>query len=491
MNFNSMEFLIFFPIAMLLNFVVPTKYRFIPLLALSYYFYMSWNPELVFLILFTTIVSYLSAFVIEKSDNAAKRKLWLAISIIASLSVLFFFKYYNFLAGGVSSFVSLFGGNADFTIDGLVLPVGISFYTFQTLSYSIDVYRKNIPAERNFWYYALFVSFFPQLVAGPIERPENLLPQLKQEHKINVSDLSVGAKRALSGFFKKVVVADIAGTYVNAVFNDADNATGAAVIIASMLFAVQIYCDFSGYTDIAIGCGRMMGYRLMQNFDRPYSATNIKDFWSRWHISLTSWFKDYLYIPLGGNRKGKRRMFVNLFIVFLISGLWHGADMTFVIWGVLHGIYRIVGALTAKKRDELYEKAGLDVNSRAVLCFRRVVTFLLVCFAWIFFRANNIGELCTLLSKLFTNFGALTVFSDMGFTLSSVLILVLSFVLLSMIDKRYTFGSYSDPCGEKITADGVVFLLWAIVFAWILILGGDSSSSIASGGASAFIYFQF
>ncbi len=491
MNFNSVEFLIFFPIAMLLNFVVPTKFRLIPLLALSYYFYMSWNPELVFLILFTTSVSYVSGIIVEKTESSAKRKLWLAISIIASLSVLFFFKYYNFLAGGVSAMFSIFGANTDFTIEGLVLPVGISFYTFQTLSYSIDVYRGNIPAERNFLYYALFVSFFPQLVAGPIERPENLLPQLKAEHKINRSDLSIGAKRAVSGFFKKVVVADIAGTYVNGVFNNPESATGASVIIASMLFAVQIYCDFSGYTDIAIGCGRMMGYRLMQNFDRPYCATNIKDFWSRWHISLTSWFKDYLYIPLGGNRKGKTRMYVNLFIVFLVSGLWHGADMTFVIWGVLHGIYRVFGALTSKRRDRLYEKAGLCVTSKPVLAFRRVVTFLLVCFAWIFFRANNIGELGVLLSKLFTDFGALTVFSDMGFTLSSVLILVLSFVLLSMIDRRYTYGFYKNSSGEKIGADAVVFIVWAVIFAWILILGGDSTSSIASGGASAFIYFQF
>ena len=491
MNFNSIEFLIFFPIVMFFNFVVPTKFRLIPLLSMSYYFYMSWNPELVFLILFTTVVSYLSGLIIEKTESVAKRKVWLAISIVASLAVLFFFKYYNFLAGGVSSIFSLFGGKADFTIEGLVLPVGISFYTFQTLSYSIDVYRKRIPAERNFLYYALFVSFFPQLVAGPIERPENLLPQLKAEHKLNLSDLSIGAKRAVSGFFKKIVVADIAGTYVNAVFNNPDNATGAAVIVASMLFAVQIYCDFSGYTDIAIGCGRMMGYRLMQNFDRPYSATNIKDFWSRWHISLTSWFKDYLYIPLGGNRKGKARMYVNLFIVFLVSGLWHGADMTFVIWGVLHGIYRVVGAVTAKKRDGIYAKMGLDVNSKPVLAFRRVITFLLVCFAWIFFRANNTGELLVLLSKLFTDFGATSVISDMGFTLSSVLILVLSFVLLSMIDKRYTYGRYDNPTGEKIGVDAATFMVWAVIFAWILILGGDATSSIASGGASAFIYFQF
>ena len=492
MNFNSIEFLIFFPIAAIFNFVVPTRFRFIPLLALSYYFYMSWNPDLVFLILFTTAVSYFSGILMEKyPDDTGKRKLLLVISVVASLSVLFFFKYYNFLAGGVSSFLSLFGADADFTIEGLILPVGISFYTFQTLSYSIDVYRKSIPAEKDFFYYALFVSFFPQLVAGPIERPENLLPQLKVAHKFNSSDFSVGLKRAMAGFFKKIVVADIAGTYVNSVFNSPESATGASVIVASMLFAVQIYCDFSGYTDIAIGCARIMGYRLMQNFDRPYSATNIKDFWARWHISLTSWFKDYLYIPLGGNRKGKRRMFINLFIVFLVSGLWHGADLTFVLWGVLHGIYRVVGALTAKKRDGMYQKLGLSVTSAPVQFFRRVVTFLLVCFAWIFFRANNTADLGTLLSKFFTDFGLTTLLSDMGLTLSGVLIILLLVVLMSMIDRRYTFAEYDRINGERIGTDGFVFVVWAIIFAWILILGGDSTSSIASEGTSAFIYFQF
>ncbi len=492
MNFNSIEFLIFFPIVAVLNFVIPTKFRYIPLLVFSYYFYMSWNPDLVFLILFTTAVSYFSGILMEKyPQDVFKRKLFLTISIVASLSVLFFFKYYNFLAGGVSSLLSLFGGTADLTIEGLVLPVGISFYTFQTLSYSIDIYRKNIPAERNFFYYALFVSFFPQLVAGPIERPENLLPQLKQAHKFNYNDFSVGMKRIMAGFFKKVVVADIAGTYVNGVFNSPESATGAAVVVASMLFAVQIYCDFSGYTDIAIGCARIMGYKLMQNFERPYSATNIKDFWSRWHISLTSWFKDYLYIPLGGNRKGKTRMFVNLFIVFLVSGLWHGADLTFILWGALHGIYRVVGDLTAKKRNRLYEKMGLSVSSMPVTLFRRFITFILVCFAWIFFRANNVSDLGILLSKLVCDFGGISFVSEMGFTLSSILILALSIILMCMIDKRYTFAEYDRESGERIGLDAFVFVVWAVIFAWILIIGGDSTSSIASSGASAFIYFQF
>lgn len=479
MNFNSLDFLIFFPIIAVLNFVVPLKYRFIPLLAASYYFYMSWNPSLVFLILFTTAVSYFSGILTEKKPQ--RKRLWIIISIIASLSVLIFFKYYNFLAGGVSSVFSLFGASKDFTIEGLILPVGISFYTFQTLSYSIDVYRGTIPAEKNFFYYALFVSFFPQLVAGPIERPENLLPQLKAEHKFNKNDFCAGAEKMLIGYFKKVAVADIAAGYVNGVFNSPENASGSAVIVASMLFAVQIYCDFSGYTDIAIGCARIMGYKLMQNFDRPYSAENIKDFWARWHISLTSWFKDYLYIPLGGNRKGKTRQYINLLIVFLVSGLWHGADLTFLIWGLLHGIYRVVGMFTQKKRDGIYQNLGLDVSSVAVRGFRRFITFILVCFAWIFFRANNTADLGILLSKLFTDFGGTSFIGEMNITATSAISLILSFIVLSMLDRH----GLSQKNGNSLSFSAVssVYLIWAVLFAWMILLAGDGSSS--------FVYFQF
>ncbi len=475
MNFNSIQFLLFYPIVAILNFVVPRKYRWIPLLISSYYFYMTWNAKLFFLILFTTAVSYMSGLLIEKKPK--QKTLWMVISVVASLSVLFFFKYYNFVAGTIGNF---FG--ADLTLQ-LILPVGISFYTFQTLSYSIDVYRGNIKAERNIFYYALFVSFFPQLVAGPIERPDNLLPQLHAEHKFNSSDLYIGAKRMLAGFFKKIVVADTAAVYVNAVYNNPNEAKGLAIIIATLLFAVQIYCDFSGYTDIAIGCARIMGYRLMQNFDRPYSAENIRDFWARWHISLSSWFKDYLYIPLGGNRKGYSRQLVNLFIVFLISGLWHGAEWTFILWGLLHGIYRIIGDLTYKKREKLYAKVGIDTSSRFVRIFRTAITFSLVCFAWIFFRANNTAELLVILKNLFTTLGISTLANDLGMTLSNALIMVLSIAIMILLDHKLTLAQYDTPNGAKLFEGTSLYLLWAILFAWLILL--------ASNGSSAFIYFQF
>lgn len=475
MNFNSFQFLIFYPIVAVLNYVVPRKYRWIPLLIASYYFYLSWNAKLFFLILFTTAVSYASGLLIEKKPK--RKLLWMIISIVSSLSILFFFKYYNFVAGTIGNF---FG--ADLTLQ-LVLPVGISFYTFQTLSYSIDVYRGTIKAEHNFFYYALFVSFFPQLVAGPIERPDNLLPQLKEEHKFNSSDLYIGAKRMLAGFFKKIVVADTAAIYVNAVYNNPGETGGLAIIIATVLFAMQIYCDFSGYTDIAIGCARIMGYRLMQNFDRPYSAQNIRDFWARWHISLSSWFKDYLYIPLGGNKKGYKRQLINLFIVFMVSGLWHGAEWTFILWGLLHGIYRVVGELTYKKREKLYKSIGIDTSKPIIRMFRTTITFCLVCFAWIFFRANNTKELLLILKKLFTSFGVSTFASELGLTFSGALIMILAIVIMVLLDRKLTLPEYTSPSGAKMLGGTSLYILWAILLAWLLLL--------ASNGSSAFIYFQF
>ena len=280
MTFNSLDFLIFYPIVLLLHFLLPLKYRWMGLLAASLLFYMWWSAPLFFLIFFTTVVSWLCSVAIEKTDDQRKKKLCLTLTLVASLGVLFFFKYYNFLAGSAMSIGALFGAEFDATLD-LILPVGISFYTFQTLSYAIDVYRGDIKTEHHFGYYFLFVTFFPQLVAGPIERPDNLLPQLYKPYKWNWDDAIAGGKRMLAGYFKKIVVADMLSTYVNAVYNDVENATGLAIVIASAMFAVQIYCDFSGYTDIAIGCARVMGIHLMQNFDRPYSARTIKEFWAR------------------------------------------------------------------------------------------------------------------------------------------------------------------------------------------------------------------
>ncbi|MBQ9748780.1 MAG: MBOAT family protein [Clostridia bacterium] len=483
MIFNSAEFLIFYPIVLLGYFLFPKKCKWPWLLAVSYFFYMIWNPPLIFLILFTTAVSYVSAILIERSTNRAKRIFWLTATLVTSLGVLFFFKYFNFLAGSVTSVLNLMDGGDRELVLNLILPVGISFYTFQTLSYVIDVYRGHTKAETHFGWYALFVSFFPQLVAGPIERPDNLLPQLKADHKLEASNAWIGLQKMAVGFFKKIVVADLIAAYVNAVYNNAEEATGWGIVIASVLFSVQIYCDFSGYTDIAIGCARIMGIRLMQNFDRPYQARSIKEFWARWHISLSTWFRDYLYIPLGGNRCSKARHYFNLFVVFLVSGLWHGANWTFVLWGTLHGVYQIVGALTKKWRMRLYTALHINTESRGFAIGQRIGTFILVCFSWILFRANSIADVGILLTKLFSPWGSLAVtLESLGFTLVTTLVTVLSIVLLSMIDRIGADAAIAETGtrSRQYTA-GIIALV--VCVAWCLLL--------SVGGASAFIYFQF
>ena len=485
MIFNSFEFLIFYPLVLLLYFVLPKCCKWPVLLAASYFFYMYWNPSLIFLILFTTAVSFVSAIIIEKTENKRRKKFWLAVTLITSLGGLFFFKYFNFLADSAVSIWNLFGGEADFIALKLILPVGISFYTFQTLSYVIDVYRGEIKAERHFGWYALFVSFFPQLVAGPIERPDNLLPQLKANHKLEADNAFVGLQKMAIGFFKKIVVADLIAEFVNAVYNNPAESTGLGIIIASVLFSVQIYCDFSGYTDIAIGCARIMGIRLMQNFDRPYRARTIKEFWARWHISLSTWFRDYLYIPLGGNRCSKARHYFNLFLVFFVSGLWHGASWTFVIWGCLHGIYQIIGMMTKKPRLALHKALHIKEDSLFLTLWQRFWTFVLVCFSWIFFRANSTGDLLTLLGNLTKGWNLEAMqgtISSMGIDLTGVLVTVLSIVILSMLDalcsdtKLYENGTAS----RQYT---VTWIALAVAVAWCLLL--------SVGGASAFIYFQF
>ena len=489
MTFNSLDFLIFYPIVLLLHFLLPHKYRWMMLLAASLLFYMWWSAPLFFLILFTTVVSWICSLVIEKTDDPKKKKLCLTLTLITSLGVLFFFKYYNFLAGTAMSIGALFGAEFDATLQ-LILPVGISFYTFQTLSYAIDVYRGDIKTEHHFGYYFLFVTFFPQLVAGPIERPDNLLPQLYKERKWNWDDAVAGGKRMLAGFFKKIVVADLLATYVNAVYNNPETSTGLGIVVASAMFAVQIYCDFSGYTDIAIGCARMMGIHLMQNFNRPYSAKTIKEFWARWHISLSTWFRDYLYIPLGGNRCAPARRWLNVMIVFLVSGLWHGAAWTFVLWGFLHGAYQLIGGLTLKKRQELCEKWHINRESAGFRFYQQALTCVLVTFAWIFFRANSTGDLLTLLSHLFTSWSTPvgTVFADMGLNWTGALTSVLSVACMVMLDRLVVHEEQPQANGTY-ASDRAVYrgralvMLWIVLVAWMVLLAGD--------GASSFIYFQF
>ena len=504
MTFNSFQFLIFFPIVTLLYFFIPFRFRWMLLLAASYYFYMSWNPALVFLILFTTAVSYFSGILLEKYEDKKRRKACLIVSLVACLGVLFFFKYFNFLslsATGLLQAIRL--PVEDFTLD-LLLPVGISFYTFQTLSYVIDVYNRNIPAERHFGYYALFVSFFPQLVAGPIERPENLLPQLRTEQHFRREDFNVGIRHMIAGFFKKVVVADLLASYVNAVYNDAvATANAPSIIIATILFTFQVYCDFSGYTDIAVGCARIMGYRLMQNFRLPFGSRSIHEFWERWHISLTSWFRDYIFYPLAMNKKitrwarklskktGNRSINIMLpqclalFITFLLSGLWHGAAWTFVLWGAMHGMYQVIERLTEKKRKAFWDKRGVNQESRLFAFWQMAVTFILCNFALIFFRANSVADLGMLLKNLFTNWSFSGTFITLGMNLEGALITIVSIFIMSLLDRLFIQGQPMRQPKGGLLAKGEVcaFLLMAIVCAWLMLLAGD--------GAAAFIYFQF
>lgn len=342
MNFNSLEYAAFLPIVFALYWALPHKFRWVLLLISSYYFYMSWNPRYVVLILFTTAVSYAAALLLEKYRNRASRNVILAGTLISCLGVLFFFKYFNFASESVAAVARYFSFSMQPITLKLLLPVGISFYTFQTLSYVIDVYRGEVKAERNFGIYAAFISFFPQLVAGPIERTANLLPQIKSEKKFDYDLAMHGARQMLWGFFKKVAVADVAATYVNTAYDTLHSCTGFDLCAAILFFSMQIYCDFSGYSDIAIGTARLFGINLMTNFKSPYFSTSIKEFWSRWHISLSTWFRDYVYIPLGGSRCSKLRNSFNLLVTFLASGLWHGANWTFVVWGGIHGGAQVV-----------------------------------------------------------------------------------------------------------------------------------------------------
>lgn len=481
MTFNSWQFLVFFPITLLLYFLLPKKFSRISLLIMSCIFYLAWDIKLIVLILFTTAVSYFSALIIEKSQKQTVKRLCIVVTLVSCLGVLFFFKYYNFLAESFGwALGKAMGGTFDFTLD-LILPVGISFYTFQTLSYAIDVYRGDEKAEHDFLLFALYVTFFPQLVAGPIERPGNLLPQLREKNKLTSDNARSGLCKMAVGFFKKIVVADLLAEYVNVVYNDAANATGPAIVIATVFFAFQIYCDFSGYTDIAIGCARVMGITLMKNFDRPYSARSVKDFWARWHISLSTWFRDYLYFPLGGSRCSKPRHMFNLFMVFLVSGLWHGANWTFVIWGLIHAAYRIVGELTLKSRRSLWEKLHINTKSLWFRAGQRAITFILVCFSWIFFRANSLSDIAKLLSNLVIGWGGISeALSSMGLGITAILVAILSVIIMAQLD---VLTNKNEANGSICTKTSTVWLVWAVAFAWIMLL--------SVGGASTFIYFQF
>lgn len=400
MLFNSVAFLLFFPTVVIIYFALPHRLRWLWLLAASLFFYMYWQVSYGFLLLATASVDYLAGRGMGRTRSAAMRKGLLCFSLISNLGILFFFKYYNFFSQVLTDGLQRLQVTCPLPVSQFILPVGISFYTFQSLSYTIDVYRGIIPVESHFGRFLLYVTFFPQLVAGPIERAKNLLPQLMEKFAFDYERVTSGLKLMAWGFFKKLVIADRLAVYVNTVYGQPQDFTGWPVWLATYFFAFQIYCDFSGYSDIAIGAARVMGFTLMENFHRPYYAKSIREFWHRWHISLSTWFKDYLYVPLGGNRVAVWRWQVNLFLVFLISGLWHGANWTFLVWGALHGFYSLFAVWTAAGRKALTARLGLKRWPGLLKLMRVGITFHLVCFAWIFFRADTLADALTLIQNM-------------------------------------------------------------------------------------------
>ncbi|MBN2828837.1 MAG: MBOAT family protein [Candidatus Cloacimonetes bacterium] len=475
MLFNSIEFLIFFPIVCLIYFIIPHKVRWAFLLVASYYFYMSWKASYAILLFGVTTVNYLGGLAIANSKNKETKKWILIFTIILSLSGLYYYKYFNFIGNTINAILNNLGIGISIPFLDLILPVGISFFTFQALSYTIDIYKGQMKCETNFGIFALFVSFFPQLVAGPIERATHLLPQFYEKHKWNDKNAVVGIRLMLWGMFKKVVVADRLALYVNAVFNNYQKHSGLSYILASILFAFQIYCDFSGYSDIARGSARVMGFDLMVNFRFPYLSENVTKFWQRNHISLTTWLKDYIYFPLVETNPTVLRMCVLIFITFLLSGLWHGADWTFVIWGIWQAVFLIYDILMRKKRKRMEkwfkERKLLNLS----LGFRYLVTFAIICLGAIFFRASDVKQGWAILKGILSlKEGSL--FIDAA-TLSYSFI---ALILLLFIEANNTIDFNDFIMRQKTLSK---WSLYYIIIISIIVLGVFDNS--------AFIYFQF
>jgi alginate O-acetyltransferase complex protein AlgI len=478
MLFNSIEFVIFFLIVTTFYFALQHRYRWFLLLTSSCYFYMSFVPIYILILGFTIIIDYWAGIFLEKTTGK-NRKFFLIASLVANIGVLSVFKYYNFFNENLTALLHDIGLKNPVPALSILLPIGLSFHTFQAMSYTIEVYRGNQKAEKNFGIYALYVMFYPQLVAGPIERPQNLLHQFYENHKFDYERVVNGLKLILWGFFKKLVIADRLALYVGAVYNNPTHHTGLSFIMATIFFAFQIYCDFSGYSDIAIGAAKVMGFKLMTNFNRPYLARNISEFWQRWHISLSTWFKDYLYIPLGGNRVSVPRWYFNLFFVFLISGLWHGANWTFIIWGALNGFYLVFAIVSRGIRNRIAQLVGLNKLPRINRTIEVATTFMLVCFAWIFFRANSLADSFLIIKNIFNLKGPL--FFDSADP-SSFVFSVFGICMLLMIELKQEyykgkFSLFNNPHWL------IRNLSYAVLIILILLIG------VFDGGQ--FIYFQF
>lgn len=491
MLFNSYSFMIFFPIVLAIYFVIPKKARYMWLLLASYYFYMGWNVKYAALIAFSTIITYVCGRLLGKTQH----KKWVIGGCIGiNLAILFFFKYFDFFMSSVNQVLAKVGVSPLQTGFDIILPVGISFYTFQALGYIIDVYRGDIEPEKNFFRYALFVSFFPQLVAGPIERSKNLLKQVDRVEEIrlwNYKRIADGLTLMLWGYFLKMVIADRVAILVDTVYNQYWMYGSIEIILATFLFGAQIYCDFASYSQIAIGAAKVMGFELMENFNAPYLANSVKDFWRRWHISLSSWFKDYLYIPLGGNRCSRIKKYRNLMITFLVSGLWHGANWTFVIWGGLHGIYQIIGDVLRPVKEKLNQKLAVKTESFSYKFGQIAITYILVSFTWLFFRAESVTAAFDMIRSMFVKFNPWVLFDQslytLGLNVTEVHILLVALVILILVDGVRFFKAQTI---EKFLNEQCLYFRWGIIFFLIFYIFIFGSYGIGYS-AQQFIYFQF
>ena len=426
MLFNSAGYLVFFTIVCLVYFILPKKVKRAFLLLASYFFYSCWNLKYSLLMLFSTVATYLTAIAMDMVGTKKKKKLYLGLCFFVNLAILFVFKYYGFTINFLNKILGLVGVSLNLPLINVLLPVGISFYTFQALGYIVDVYRGEIKAEKNFINYALFVSFFPQLVAGPIERSKNLLTQIDNLGRRRYENLSKGLLYILWGFFLKLVIADRAAIFVNQVYDSYQGYSYVFLCYAALLFAVQIYCDFYSYSIIAKGSAKILGYDLMDNFKAPYLSKSITEFWRRWHISLSTWFKDYLYIPLGGNRKGAFRKHLNVLIVFLVSGLWHGANYTFVLWGLIHGIFNIL--------EDSFKDITKNISNNFIYKnIRRLITFVVAVISFVIFRSKNIGAAKAFILGILKR-QAGTLDASIAFPYEDTVILLIAIAILIVID---------------------------------------------------------
>ena len=475
MLFNSLAFFIFFPIVTTAYFIVPHSYRWALLLVASCYFYMSFIPVYILILAVTIVIDYVAGILIEDASPGT-RKLCLITSIAATCLVLFIFKYYNFFRENIQILTDFMGVHPALGTLELLLPIGLSFHTFQSLAYVIEVYRGNQRAERHFGIYALYVMFYPQLVAGPIERPQNLLHQFREKHEFAYERVRDGMCLMLWGLFKKVVVADRLSIYVDAVYRNVTHHSGPTLTVATIFFAFQIYCDFSGYSDIAIGAAKVMGFDLMQNFATPYFSRSITEFWRRWHISLSTWFRDYLYIPLGGNRLGRVRWYSNVLITFVISGLWHGANWTYIAWGAVNGLYIIGAAATAPSREWLAMRLKLEKWPRCLEFINIGSTFVLICIAWVFFRARTMLDAWRVLTRIVCDRGPLFTGGARDLIYGAIGIVIVLSVDIWTGRARFdqTMATHSLP------------IRWAVYCALVMML-----LAVGVFNGSQFIYFQF